>query len=370
MDDQVRAAPYHFDPWPYIAPYKSAFGNIDDFMKAIEVDARQRLADVGEAAVPMSPKYAAHVATKAVTPLASALHGVMSIWNAAVDIMYYDVTALKPAELSMLSASMLSQGTVLIVPPGIASARIEMLSGEDFIAAQQTGKPLVKALIVPGVGSTAIAAAALARNVADFLNQPVAGVVPGYGAADFLADACGGWFVLGTNNAVLDIAEQVRALGYGKSAQLTKDKAAITPDYMDAARNEWPSPWALLLDESSEVLMLRKLFSRPNSLALLVGHSKGCLSLAFALNAIAQANSNTLPANPHVVTIGCVAYFPEHISTSQYLGSLDVLGYANSRRDLRRSYLPGRTHSLNSLFPTSVRVADVLMKAGARTHAA
>jgi hypothetical protein len=309
-------------------------------------------------------KLATHTAKVAATPIASALLGVAAIVNASVDMMYYDVRALTPAEFAKLSGSLLAQGTALIVEPGRGAERIDIMSGDEFIEEQSKGRSSIKTVAVPGVGSTSIAAAALARNVADTLEEPVAAIVPGYGAVDLLADACGGWYVLGANNALLDMAEQVKAMGYERSAALSDNAGALTQVKVADTGVEWPSPMALLLNEASEVLTLQKLFIGRNNLQLLVGHSKGCLSLAFALNAIARSNSTRLPNDLHVVTMGCVTYFPARVKTSQYLGELDMLGRANSRRGLDRVTLRGKMHSLNSQFPTSVNVAEVLRHAG------
>lgn len=317
---------------------------------------------IADAVAPL--KQATHAATEAATPSASALLGVAAIWNTAVDMMYYDVGALTSGESDKLSDSLLAQGTVLIVQPGKGPDHIEIMKGDDFVDAQGNGCSSIQALAVPGVGSTSVAAAALARNVADVLQEPVAAIVPGYGAVDLFADACGGWYVLGANNAIFDIAAQVKAMDYEKSGAVSNKAGDATLGGVFHSGVEWPSPMALLLNEASEVVTLRKLFAQANNLKLLVGHSKGCLSLAFALNAVVRSGFNNFHADLHAITMGCVTYFPKEIKTSQFLRSLDMLGRANSRWDLVRIPLPGKTHSLNSQIPTSVHVAEVLRQAG------
>lgn len=64
------------------------------------------------------------------------------------------------------------------------------LTPEDFLR----HAPSANALAIAGVGSSALGAAAFARNVADGLGEPVAAVVSGYGLADVLTEALGGFF--------------------------------------------------------------------------------------------------------------------------------------------------------------------------------
>lgn len=279
-------------------------------------------------------------------------------------MLYYDVQALTPQELVKLWGLLLSQGSALIVHPRRDGADgVEVIKGNDFVSDQKDGKSSVDTLAVAGVGSSPIAAAAFARNVADALGKPVAAIVAGFGAADLLADACGGWFVLGANNALLDTAAQADASGLREGAKATNAAGEATANRSKSLGYYWPSPMNLLLNETNEVNILHDLLSGKNSVKLLVGHSKGCLALAFTLNDLAAANVRNIADDVHIVTIGCVTYFSSNIQKTQlhqYLGSLDVLGASNSRRNLAYTTLVGKTHSLNSRVPTSVSVAEVL----------
>jgi hypothetical protein len=305
-------------------------------------------------------KQATRAATVAATPGTWPLLGAAAAWNTWWDKKYYDLPALTEDELAQLKGSLLAQGTVLIVQPGRGPNRIETMSGDKFIDAQKNGTSPIKALVLPGVGGTSLAAAALARNAADALREPVAAIVPGYGSIDLFADMWGGWYVLGVNNRLLDLADQVEALGYQSSGAFTGTQGDATANFVFNTGSDWPSPMALLLNETSEVNMLKDLFSGANNLKLLVGHSKGCLSFAFALNAVVRSGSAKLRSDLHVVTIGCVTHFPEEVKKSQFLGTEDRLGRMNSRPRVPRVSLLGKKHSLNSEFPTSVNVAEVL----------
>lgn len=308
-------------------------------------------------------KAVTHVATAAATPGAWSFLGGAALWNTSLDRIFYDIPALAPAELATLTGPLLAQGTILVVHPQGRKSRIEIMCGNDFVAAQRNGTSTITTLVVPGIGGTSIAAAALARNVANALHAPVAAIVPGYGAVDLLADAFGGWFVLGVNNRLLDLADQVEALGYKQSGESTGLQGDATANFVFNTGSDWPSPMALLLNEASEVIILRELFREANKLELLVGHSKGSLSLAFSLNAVERNGSAKLQNGLHVVTIGCVTHFPEAVKKTQFLGSDDALGRRNSRCNVPRILLPGKRHSLNSEYSTSVIVADVLKQA-------
>ncbi|HJV53588.1 MAG TPA: hypothetical protein VJ652_19125 [Noviherbaspirillum sp.] len=361
-DGIVRGLPADFLPAAGAAQIEEGL-DIADRLK-IEIDAAKAAIERSWLEKKAAPfKEGVHAAKVAATPGAVALSGLAAQWNAGIDMLYYDVQALTPQEFVKLSGMLLSQGTVLIVRPRRDDADgVDVINGNDFVTHQRTGKSSTDTLVVPGVGSTSIAAASLARNVADTLSKPVAAIVPGYGAADLLADACGGWFVLGANNSLLETAAKVNAMGFKKSAGTSEAAGEATVGGAEILGNYWPSPMGLLLNETNEADVLQDLFSAENNLKLLVGHSKGCLALAFALNAVAARNVTNITRDLQVVTIGCVTYFSKIKTTHlhQFLGSLDVLGVSNSRHDLAYTCLAGKTHSLNSRLPTSVRVADVL----------
>ena len=66
----------------------------------------------------------------------------------------------------------------------------------------------VRTASITGVGSSALGTAAFAWNVSTALNEPVAAIVPGYGLADILPQALGGWFGFGVENFLRRVGQQ------------------------------------------------------------------------------------------------------------------------------------------------------------------
>ena len=99
-----------------------------------------------------------------------------------------------------------------------------------------------------------------------------------------------------------------------------------------------------------------------------VAHSKGCLSVAYALEALALLGAKAAAARAkraHYITLGAVVEFPDgYENVSQYLGALDWFGAMNSRRHVEHESVTGAWHHLNTMLPASMGVADVLGQAG------
>lgn len=144
---------------------------------------------------PVSPSDIARTLASVPDPLGGRMLDWFRARNVRFDRKFYDVGALTTAEQDALSRHPATEGSLLYVPPG--SGAIGQPTSIDALAACH---PRATALVVTGVGSSALGAAAFARNVADGLNQPVVAVVSGYGAADLMAEGAGGWFWFGTLN--------------------------------------------------------------------------------------------------------------------------------------------------------------------------
>jgi hypothetical protein len=161
------------------------------------------------------------------------------------------------------------------------------------------------------------------------------------------------------------MAAHHEASGRHSNAAASNALAGATHHSVVATDSDWFSPLGAMLGEASDVDVLRNIFSSTNGIQLLVGHSKGCLAMAFALHDIAlREGAEKLPQDLHVVTIGCVTNIPLGITASQFLGTHDALGHANSRWWLPRTYLLGKTHSLNRLWSLFMNVAMILELAG------
>ncbi len=231
----------------------------------------------------------------------------------------------------------------------------------DFIHEQdrEVSEP-VSTLVVAGVGSSALGTAALARDVADYLGRPVAGIVSGLGLADVTAEAMGGWFVFGAANAMRDLLARSLAPSVQDHVrdQATHDdmkqhfkRMGLDPDFFI-----YGSP-----DSAALLYLLSKLGSR---IKLLVGHSKGNYSIENALEGLGQmtkAPSSLMAADLQIVTLSAVIWFePQFAQVHQYIGQLDFLGMINSRPDLRCTFIPGAWHTLNHTLPGHVSVAQAL----------
>jgi hypothetical protein len=276
--------------------------------------------------------------------------------------VFYDVGSLTEQEQDMLFSSVNPEGSVLIVYPLESHKRIRTLTPWEFVQEQnKETEDAVDAIAVAGVGSSALGTAALARNVADYLHRPVAGVVSGYGMSDMLTEAWGGWFVLGTNNTLRDILARIfDALDLKDHVRDPESHRTITKHFdsagIDKKRFIYGSP-----DSTSLLYLLSELGTK---IKLLVGHSKGNYSIENALEGLLAAHRKTgkpLYSALQIITLGAVIRFPlEFPHVHQFLGQIDYFGMMNSRPAVARIVMPGGWHSLNTSMPGHMAVASAL----------
>src|SRR5690242_7794266 len=88
--------------------------------------------------------------------------------NQAIDVVFYDVGALTAAERGGLSPLLDLKGTILVVPPRASGRPLRRYPNALRFMLHEGDT--VRAIVVAGVGSSALGTAALARNVADFYN--------------------------------------------------------------------------------------------------------------------------------------------------------------------------------------------------------
>ncbi|MGE5571381.1 MAG: hypothetical protein ACM3S5_20295 [Rhodospirillales bacterium] len=287
--------------------------------------------------------------------------------NSLLDTVFYDVTSLTPEERQALSTYSIPEGAVLTVYPRDDNRRIRALGFARFVSEQlrERSDP-VNAVVVAGVGSSAIGTAALARNVADYLDAPVAGIVSGYGLADVVAEALGGWFALGATNALremsarlFDVYELKDHVRDPESHADMKSQLASTGNRHDRFLYGSPDSLALLY-------LLQKLGGR---LKLLVGHSKGNYSIENALEGWLGelgAERTQAPSKLQIITLGAVIWFPPEFSNlHQFIGRIDYFGLLNSRMFVKRICVPGAWHSLNTALPFPLSVREALAAADA-----
>lgn len=286
--------------------------------------------------------------------------------NTSLDYLFYDVGSLTLEEKARLSASNHPEGSILIVHPKAHSQEISNLTPLEFIFKQkQDGSSHVDAVVVPGVGSSALGTAALARNAADYLDRPVAGIVSGYGMADVITEALGGWFVLGFNNSIRDrFAKLFDALEL-------KDHVWDDPSYRALVKDEEIADFDLerfVYASPDSAALLLTMYHLQDRIKLLIGHSKGNYIIENALEGLVSLNAlekYDIPEDLHVVTLGAVIRFPEEFSkVNQFIGDKDYFGMLNSRTKLDQYLVPGSWHSLNTRLPGHLAVEEALELAG------
>ncbi len=262
--------------------------------------------------------------------------------NAALDVLFYDVTSVTKQETHHLAASIVHEGDILLVPPTGAGALSIFRSVEDFLAQG----PTAAALAVAGVGSSSLGAAAFARNVADALGAPVAAVVSGYGLADVLTEALGGFFFFGGLNSLRHVFESL------DTASQTLSRSLLHSGETRLEQSEGLR-WVRTSEDTRTVLaLLRDERFAPD---LLIGHSKGNLVISEALYALvseAEGRAATLAAESRIVTVSAKIGMPTPFyDVFDIMGQYDLFGLFNSRLDLETDYVvPHAWHSTNPDF--------------------
>ena len=345
-------------------------------------------------------------------------------WNSGLDALFYDVPALTQREVDWLWNEHLPEGAILFIDPR-NDEHVGIRCTDEagfFVACRGRGENVGVAVAIPGVGSSALGAAALGRNVADYLGQTVAVIVAGYGKSDLVADALGGWLVLEPHNQLRVLAEHLaQHPGPPATAAAASDSAAGSTEVyirdkgkettsqgsvpastalsqqasLDAYANivaSLPHPVQTALrpipaeerGTSETKILYRLLVNDQTPIRLLVGHSKGCYSIATALHMLVKEKPDDaldLGKSLKIVTLGAVVGLPAAFSrVTQLLGKLDGFGLANSTSALTDWMLrvlggniteapfvavPFATHSLNTRFsPFSLRVDQALDLAG------
>ena len=270
--------------------------------------------------------------------------------NTMLDSTFYDVGALSAAEMARLVRETNIEGSILVVHPRGAKGDVSITKFEGYDALRSAPGALLRNFTIAGVGSSDVGAAALARGLADFLDEPVGAIVAGYGVSDVLAEALGGWFFFGTINRALKASQT--AMGVSSEAGdaagpngRMNGLTGISPDTDSLVR--------LLHDEDREI-------------ATILGHSKGCLSMATALDIVGRAGSpETVEKAKAVraVTTGAVVEFPQGFdNVHQFLGGLDWFGAMNSRLGNDFTPVPNAWHHVNSALPFHMDLPTVLAK--------
>ena len=200
-----------------------------------------------------------------------------------------------------------------------------------------------------GVGSSALGSVAMAWNVSETLRRPVAAIVPGYGLADIVPQALGGWFGFGVHDfakrmwqqVLSDVVPQWATVGHRLSS--TAYQAAA-----DSGRPAYRSG-------SPESDVLHEILLQCPAIKRVYGHSKGALCIQNAIRDLPPDRYKDL----HVTTFGCVIQEETRADYNQILGSLDGLGQLNSWGNWPEQWV--RTwHSTNSMLPLTMQLVDLV----------
>jgi hypothetical protein len=214
------------------------------------------------------------------------------------------------------------------------------------------GKPRdIHIVTVTGVGSSALGSAAFAWNVSEALHRPVAAIVPGYGLADLLPQALGGWFGFGVHDflrrtlqqALNEVAPEVAGIGHELAATIPTP-AAVPAD-------------AAFRSGSPESDILHQILLKAPKIKRLYGHSKGALCIANAIRGLPPDRYEDL----HVTTLGCVIQEETDADYNQILGRVDSLGQLNSWGNWPEQWIDS-WHSTNTMLPRTMPVADLVTK--------
>lgn len=287
--------------------------------------------------------------------------------NQAVDSLFYDIAALTTDEQARLSPMIDLKGTVIVVSPRAANKEIRHYKNALRFMMKEGNK--VGAIAIAGVGSSVLGTAALARNIADFHGIDVAGIVTGYGVADVMGEALGGWYFYGTIDRIRHAMEKATE-SFCSPLPEAEPRPAPAPAEGKPKEKELfyaPIDSRFLFPGNSDVgTLLDILLARPEKLFLLVGHSKGNLLTSFVLNHMVdelEGDHHPFYDELAVVTLGAVVEIPHQFShRHQFLGQLDMLGKINSRADEPHEIVPDVSHHLNSSIPYFMSVAEILKK--------
>lgn len=288
----------------------------------------------------------------AATPFLGLMSPAIQARNALADRLFYDVGGLTEAEQQMLMAQTNIEGAILIVEPRADTAAIRVHKFDTFDAFRREPGNLLRHFTVAGVGSSDLGAAALARTLANHLDAPVGAIVAGYGLSDLLSEALGGWFFFGSIN---------RAIGRIHQVQNQFDWPA-----QDSKREHDGAVGTALegVHSPDTQTLIRLLGEKERQIETMLGHSKGCLSIAYALRALALRRDKAdfrRATDIDIFTTGAVVALPTGLNRlRQYLGNLDWFGGMNSSLHLEHVSVPGAWHHMNTEINFHMDLAAVL----------
>ena len=220
------------------------------------------------------------------------------LFNTTLDFIFYDVPTLRaalakkdtpmqdlgekpPSRIIDFDALSDPEGSLLLIDATTAPYVHKYQSVKKFLESPYQETRDVDIATITGVGSSGLGSAALAWDISVALEQPVLAIVPGYGVADVILQALGGWFAFGLHDFLSSktMIQTGLATAAPKTARIGRELAASTPKEPTAPCG---APVFRYGSGSSDVLHAL-LELRVTPFRLLVGHSKGALQINNAI---------------------------------------------------------------------------------------
>jgi hypothetical protein len=294
-------------------------------------------------------------------------------FNTALDGIFYDVPALR-ADFLALDAAMQAkgkklpsrivdfnalrdpEGSLLLMDATTAPYVHKYTDVQAFLDSPHPETRSVAVATITGVGSSALGSAAFAWAISKALGEAVLAIVPGYGMADVMVQAMGGWFGFGLADYLgsKSIAQNALANVAPKNAAIGRHLSSTVPD----AKTVHGGPVFRHGSGSSDVLhaLMR---DRTTKFRILVGHSKGALQIGNALGSLDASRTEGV----RVVTLGCpIAENAGGAVYHQYLGLFDALGQLNMWGNLPEHWVP-TWHSTNPFLPLAMAAGTIVKQA-------
>jgi hypothetical protein len=293
------------------------------------------------------------------------------LFNTALDFVFYDVPTLRaglaekdapiraqgqkklPSRIIEFDALSDPEGSLLLIDASAAPYVHKYQSVKKFLESPYQETRDVDIATITGVGSSALGSAAMAWDISVATEKPVLAIVPGYGVADAILQALGGWFAFGLHD-FLDSKTLIQtglAMAAPKTARIGQRLAASTPQEPTVRGG---APIFRYGSGSSDVLHAL-LEHRVTPFRLLVGHSKGALQINNAIQSLPAERTQGL----RVVTLGCpIGENVAGVDYHQYLGLFDALGQLNAWGHWP-DYWPPTWHSTNPVLPPAMAAGEM-----------
>ena len=268
--------------------------------------------------------------------------------NAALDTFFYDISVITKEDAARLAPQYAAKGSIVVSHPTKTGHAVELFASIEAFAEHYTAQ--ISALVVAGVGSSALGAAAFACNVANAVGRPVAAVVSGYGVTDVIQEGLGGYYCFGFLNTLREDSSTFPAIDAGILFKPVEEK------FEDLA---WHTK------DTETVLELLK--DTRFNFTLLAGHSKGNLILSEALYALQAQDKTRFEAiynKTNIITFSAVIKMPEGTQIIDVIGAKDILGAINSRPSIKPDMVvAGAGHHTNTQIPGYLSITEYTAKA-------